>query len=168
MNHFSWWDGILPMFLHTKVFPNLNAKGIMEEDQLKKRLFFSKFHVFSINRTNSRKAIASIRYANEHLSKNGTCLFLFPQGAIYPNDASFFQIESGYQHICKGLTNVRIIPLISYAETMFHKKQTMWIRFGNEIPINSSPELVKERFSQELVLLQNHAYQQSNEYKKLL
>lgn len=139
----------------------------MEDEQLKKRLYFTKFHVFSINRTNSRKAISSIRYAQEHLSKNGNCLFLFPQGAIYPNDARFFEIESGYQHICKNLSNVKLIPLISYTETMFHKKQTFWIRFGEEIPPNSSPELIKERFSKELVLLQNHAYQQSNEYKKL-
>jgi len=167
MNHHSWWDGILPMLIHSKLVPELNPKGMMDEKQLKKLNFFRKFYVFSVNRTNPRKAIASINYSREHLSKQGNCLFLFPQGAIYPNDSALFQIETGYQHIVKNNDLVKMIPLLSYIETMKGRKPNLWIRFGSELHPSLNSFNVQNQLTAELIQLKQEAHEESTKYTRL-
>jgi chlorobactene lauroyltransferase len=167
MNHYSWWDGILPMLIHSKLIPDFNPKGMMDENQLKRLHFFRKFYVFSVNRTNPRKAIASINYSKDHLSKPGNCLFLFPQGAIFPNDSSLFQIETGYQHIVKHNDLVKMMPVFSYIETMKGRKPNLWIRFGTELHPSLNSFNVQSRLTEELIQLKKEAHEESNKFIRL-
>jgi 1-acyl-sn-glycerol-3-phosphate acyltransferase len=164
LNHYSWWDGILPMLLHSQLFPFLSPKGIMDENQLKKLMFFRKFYVFSINRNEPRKAIASLKYASEHLSKKGTCLFIYPQGAIYPNDVSFLNLEAGYQRILKSCSSpVHIIPVVSFSETMYQKKATLWIHFCDKVNSENTLEDTQKIMQFYLQNLKKDAHQKNTE-----
>lgn len=153
------------MLIHSRLFPFLSPKGIMDEEQLKKLMFFRKFYVFSINRNEPRKAIASLKYAAEHLSKSGACLFLYPQGAIFPNESSFLNLESGFKRIIKMSSSaVHIMPVLSYTETMYHKKPTLWIKFSNVVQPTSTVDEVQQLMQVELTQLKHDAHQKNTEH----
>jgi 1-acyl-sn-glycerol-3-phosphate acyltransferase len=167
MNHHSWWDGILPMLIHSNLLAEFNPKGMMDEEQLKRLHYFRKFYVFSVNRANPRKAIASIQYSREHLATPGNILFLYPQGAIFPDDSALFQIESGYQHIVKHNDLVKMIPLFSYIETMKGRKPNLWLRFGSELHPSLNHFNVQNRMISDLITLKKEAHLESDKYTLL-
>ena len=61
---------------------------IVEDIQLERYPFFRYLGAFSVNRSDARKAVTSVRYAANVL-KNGPnrLLLIFPQGEIRANDA---------------------------------------------------------------------------------
>ncbi len=136
----------------------------MDEEQLKKLLFFRNFYVFSVNRNEPRKAIASLKYASEHLSQSGTCLFLYPQGAIYPNESSYLHLESGFKRITKlSSSTIHIVPVLTYTETMYHKKPSLWINFSNVVHPTCTVDVVQQRMQVELTQLKSDAHQKNTE-----
>ena len=168
LNHHTWWDGILPMLLDVKAFKILDAKGIMDEEQLKKREFFSRFKVFSINRKSARKALKSIDYAKHHLKMNGACLFIFPQGAIFPNLPEYFKFELGYQRIAKSDNSIQLIPIVTYIEQFYDKKPSLWIKVAEPFNKHDSNDQIEEQFTEIWNQVKIDAFQQSNSYTSLV
>lgn len=81
LNHHSWWDALIPIFLNQRYFGQ-RARGMMLEEQLRRFPFFRKVGVFSIRKGDPASALRSLRYSLESLSKPGNGMYIFPEGEI--------------------------------------------------------------------------------------
>lgn len=128
LNHHSWWDGITPLLLNEFVL-NQKARAIMEDVQIRKFRFFTKIGAMSINRTNIRSAMITLKAASDWLKKENTSLFLYPEGKITnPHDPIRF--ESGLMRIKKWSPNCDIVPIAMYISHQRDNKPELFIQIG--------------------------------------
>src|ERR1700742_2266288 len=92
-NHFSWWDGFFAGHL-TQTYLHRDFYIMMQEDHLKKRMFFNLLGGFSINRK-SKEVVKSLHYAAQLLDSPQNLVTVFPQGELISNHATGIKIEKG-------------------------------------------------------------------------
>lgn len=129
-NHPSWWDGYMAFVLADE---HWRCAGylMMEEAQLVRYGFFRYCGVFSVDRHDPREGMRSIAYAATLLKNHpGRVLWIFPQGAITPNDRRPLTTYSGAAHIAKRAAPVRCIPMALRFEFFGEQRPEALIRLG--------------------------------------
>jgi 1-acyl-sn-glycerol-3-phosphate acyltransferase len=115
-NHFSWWDGFWVVYLNYKYF-NRTFNFMMLEEELKKRMFFTRTGGFSIKK-GSKSVIETIEYTAELLSDKKNLVLLFPQGEMKSMYTTYMKFEKGIEHIIKKIPNkihlVFLVNLVDY------------------------------------------------------
>jgi 1-acyl-sn-glycerol-3-phosphate acyltransferase len=119
-NHFSWWDGFWAGHLaHTYLHRDLYI--MMQEDHLKKRMFFNLLGGFSINRK-SKEVVKSLQYAAQLLDHPQNLVTVFPQGGLISNHATEIKIEKGIERLMRNIKGpcqiVYSCVLIDYFESL--------------------------------------------------
>lgn len=100
-NHSSWWDAYVPMSLNEERWRR-DGYVIVEDTQLSRYQFFRFCGGFSVNRSDPRSAMESLRYAVELLTgAPRRLLLIFPQGEIRANDARPLRFYTGAAHIAR-------------------------------------------------------------------
>ena len=128
-NHSSWWDGLAAFEISR--LAALDAFIMMEEKHLKKLFLFRRLGAFSIVRENPRRAMESIRYAVEILTKNpARSLWIFPQGEILPNDARPIVFYNGLSRIIEKLRRVQTVPIAFRYEFLNDFKPEVFVKIG--------------------------------------
>jgi 1-acyl-sn-glycerol-3-phosphate acyltransferase len=119
-NHFSWWDGFWAGHL-TQTYLQRDFYIMMQEDHLKKRMFFNLLGGFSINRK-SKEVIKSIQYAAGLLGNPKNLVAVFPQGELVSNHATDIKIEKGIERLIRNIKGpcqvVYSCVLIDYFESL--------------------------------------------------
>ena len=132
-NHNSWWDGLLPLFLSRKVFKQ-NARAFMEDKQMVQYSFFSKIGAFSVNLTNTKSTIQSLRYAVNSLNRETASLYIYPEGELTPVTSSKPTFKHGLAWLFQNLdTNVDFVPIAFYTHNFSASKPELYIQVGNPI-----------------------------------
>lgn len=127
-NHFSWWDGFWAVYLNYKYF-NRTFNFMMLEEELKKRMFFTKTGGFSIKK-GSRSVIETIEYTAELLSDKKNLVLLFPQGEIKSMHTTELEFEKGIEHIIKKTPNkIHLIFLINLVDYFSSQKPGLYVYF---------------------------------------
>lgn len=139
LNHNSWWDGLIPFYLNQKYFKQ-NARGIMEDKQLEKYMFFSRLGVFSINLEDPRSSIRSMRYAIESMDRPKSSLYMYPQGKIVPFSVDKLNFKKGIGWLCKQLPDVDMVPVAVHIHTMYNDKPKLDISVGSALEIDHSAD----------------------------
>ena len=81
MNHCSWWDPLVGLFLHQQFMPGRAALAPMDAAQLRRFNFFRKVGVFGIAPANPHALEQMIAYVEGEFShRPNTTLYLTPQG----------------------------------------------------------------------------------------
>lgn len=137
MNHHSWWDGMIPLFLNHNYFRQ-QARGMMEGKQLRKYSFFRKIGVFSIDLDDRRSILQSLRYAVESMERPNSSLYIFPQGKIEPFTTDQFEFKKGLGWLAKKVPEADLVPIGIYIHTMHSDKPQLHITVGNAIDIDRS------------------------------
>jgi 1-acyl-sn-glycerol-3-phosphate acyltransferase len=135
MNHYSWWDALTP-FLLNELIHRQNLRAIMDEVQVRNYPFFRKLGAFSVDRTNPRKAVQSLRYAADCLTHDRTGLYIFPQGAIRPEMERPIKFESGLAWLYQSCPSIDFVPIVTTMNTRYSDRPRLFIRSG--IPIKKS------------------------------
>ena len=135
MNHNSWWDGLIPFYLNQKFFRQ-NARGMMVENQLKKYKFFRRLGVFSINLSDARSSLRSLRYAVESMKRENSALYIYPQGEIVPFSTGNLQFKKGIGWLAKQCPDADLVPVGIYIHTMRSDKPELHITAGKEVEVN--------------------------------
>lgn len=136
-NHNSWWDGLIPLLLNEKVF-HMQARAIMDEEQLVKYPFFRRLGAFSINRKHPRKAMKSLEYAarllNEAELKEGVGLWLYPEGRLVSRETPI-RLESGLVWLSRRIDLDRsdVVPFATHMHTIRSDKPELFIKIGNPV-----------------------------------
>ncbi len=106
-NHFSWWDGILAMYLNVRLFKR-KFHFMMLEEQLVKLTHPNLVGGYSV-RKGSRSAIESINYTAEILADRANLVLVFPQGKIESAYTYPLHFEGGVKHIIERSGPLQII-----------------------------------------------------------
>lgn len=132
LNHNYWWDGLLPLYLSKKYF-NQNTRAIMEYDQMLRYPFFSRIGAFSIDPTSPKSSIKTLRYALESLTKEKTCLFIYPEGKIVPVSDKTSTFQNGLSWIYQHTEAIDFVPVGIYIDHSSYNKPELNIYIGNSV-----------------------------------
>ncbi len=129
-NHFSWWDGFFADRL-TSIYLHRDFYIMMQEDHLKKRMFFNLLGGFSINQK-SKEVVSSLQYAAQLLSNPKNLVTIFPQGALISNHTEEIEIGRGIEYVVKKIKgNCQIIYYSAFIEYFESLKPSVYIHFLN-------------------------------------
>lgn len=127
-NHFSWWDGFFAGHL-TQTYFHRDFYIMMQEDHIKKRMFFNLLGGFSINRK-SKEVIKSLQYTAELLNDPKNLVAVFPQGALESNHIEDINIERGIDYIIKKIKgDCQIIYYSAFIEYFESLKPSVYFHF---------------------------------------
>ncbi|MFP8488462.1 lysophospholipid acyltransferase family protein [Gracilimonas sp. Q87] len=132
LNHNSWWDGLIPLYLNEYFFKQ-NARAIMEDKQMKKHPFFSKIGAFSIDLNDPKASVTSLRYAIESLKRNNACLFIYPEGKIKPASESKPDFKNGLSWLYKKVEEIDFVPIGIYMHSFRSAKPELYISIGDTV-----------------------------------
>jgi len=172
LNHHSWWDALIPIFLNQRYFGQ-RARGMMLEEQLRRFPFFRKVGVFSIRKGDPASALRSLRYSLESLSKPGNGMYIFPEGEICSFRVDGWAFEPGLAWLVQksllqratmesqsqtnnqsghqpGSQPVEIVPIGVYTHCMWGNKPDLIITVGNVLSIPDSLLANRERLTDHL------------------
>ncbi len=138
INHNLWWDGLLPLYLSRNVF-HQTARAFMEDKQMRKHRFFSKIGAFSINLSDPRSTLRSLRFAIDSLKKLNSSLYIYPEGEITPVSASKPEFKKGMAWLYQN-TDIEIdfVPIAFYSHTFRDSKPELYINIGKRSEIDRS------------------------------
>ena len=129
-NHFSWWDGFWAGQL-THTYLHRDFYIMMQEDHIKKRMFFNLLGGFSINRE-SKEVVKSLQYAADLLGDPKNLVTVFPQGALVSNHSDEINIERGIDYIVKKIRgDCQIIYYSAFVEYFESLKPSVYFHFLN-------------------------------------
>ena len=138
INHNLWWDGLLPLYLSRNVF-NQTARAFMEDKQMHKHRFFSKIGAFSINLSDPRSTLRSLRFAIDSLQKPNSSLYIYPEGELTPVSASKPEFKNGLAWLYQNTdTEIDFVPIAFYSHTFRDSKPEMYINIGAALTIDRS------------------------------
>ena len=158
LNHHSWWDGLIPLLLNEFRF-HQNARAMMEDRQMERYRFFRKIGAFSVNRSDPRKAIPSLRYAVRSMRRENASLFIYPEGTLTPTGSEpDFEGGLAWLHSKLHHDEIDFVPVAVYIHTMRSDKPELHLQVGK--PVRVDPSLAKsdrtELFERSLSELVNH------------
>ncbi len=146
-NHSCWWDGFLDFYLCKTLF-HVNPYLMMEEKQLRRYRFFTRFGAFSVNRESPRESYESVQYAVSVLQEPGRGLILYPQGIMLPNDFRPLSFSSGIGRMAVSLGKVLLVPVAHRYEFVGEQRPEAFVSVGE--PILSEGENDAKRLAAEL------------------
>ncbi len=151
LNHNYWWDGLIPLYLNHRLFKQ-RARAFMEDKQMKKHRFFSKIGAFSINLSDPRSAISSLRFAIESLSQSNSGVYIYPEGKIVPPAPKVQPFKGGLAWLAQKCPDIDFVPIAIHIDHSKQSKPELYMMVGNPIKSDSTRtknELTKE-FEKEL------------------
>jgi len=169
LNHTSWWDGLIPFLLNRKLFKQ-NARALMEDKQMMQHKFFSKIGAFSVNLSEPRAALKSLRYAVDSLKRNNSSLFIYPEGKIVPFSPKKPEFQKGLGWIAGHTPDSDIVPIGIYIHTARHDKPELNIKIGPAVTFNSEQSsedlnlLFEKNMQQILIDLQTKAHSNPEQF----
>lgn len=122
-NHFSWWDGFFAWHLNNVLFKK-RYHVMMLEDELAKRMFFTRVGAFSIN-LNSKSIIESLNYCSQILQDPNNMLLMFPEGKLGTQHRSELKFRKGIERIIGQTPNTRVIFAACLTDYYGHRRPTL-------------------------------------------
>lgn len=134
-NHSCWWDGLIAFYLSRQVLRR-ESYLMMEERQMARYRFFRWIGAFSVVRENPREAVRSLRYAETLLHSPHRALWMYPQGAMFPNDTRPLTLYQGVGRLASRLEDVQILPAAHRYEFLMEQRPVALTLFGSVIRIS--------------------------------
>lgn len=129
LNHNSWWDGLIPLYLNEYFF-HQQARAMMEDKQMHQFSFFRKIGAFSVNLADARSSIQSLRYALKSLERPNASLFIYPEGKITPVSAAAPDFQPGLSWLYSHISDVDFVPIHNYMHSFRGSKHELYLNIG--------------------------------------
>lgn len=106
---------------------------------MRKHRFFSKIGAFSINLSDPRSTLRSLRFAIDSLNKPNSSLYIYPEGEITPVSASKPEFKKGMAWLYQN-TDIEIdfVPIAFYSHSFRDSKPELYINIGKRSEIDRS------------------------------
>jgi len=174
LNHHSWWDGLIPLLLNEFRFRQ-KARAMMEDSQMQKYGFFRKIGAFSVNRSDPRKAVTSLRYAVQSMERENASLYIYPEGTITPTGTDP-EFEGGLAWLHSKLWDREIdfVPIAIFIHTIRHDKPELHLHVGQPVKVDPSlanrdrTEIFERQLKGNLDRLRNEAWLENREFELLV
>ncbi len=153
LNHTSWWDGLIPFLLNQKLFRQ-NARAMMEDRQMKKHRFFRRIGAFSVNLSDARSSVTSLRYAIKSMQRENASLFIYPEGRIVPFTTEKPVFREGLAWMSSKINGIDIVPVGIYFSHEKSYKPELFIKTGKTVNISEGHSLTETNLILENALQQ--------------
>lgn len=97
---------------------------------MKQYPFFAKIGAFSINLSDPRSSIQSLRYSVESMKRTHSSLFIYHQGEIVPTTFEKPEFKPGLAWLYQNLEEVDFVPIAFYIDHSKHHKPDLHISIG--------------------------------------
>ncbi len=116
MNHASWWDPLVGLFLHHAYLPHRRGYAPMDTDQLSKFAFFRKVGLFGVDPDHASSKGAMEAYLGAQFDSNpGAALWITPQGR-FADPRGPIELRPGAAAIAARFPRCRaVVVAIEYA-----------------------------------------------------
>lgn len=135
-NHISWWDGFFIYYAvkkHFKRIPHI----LMLEDQLEKYWFFKYTGCFGINPKNPSSIIEASDYIAEILNEKNSCVVIYIQGEIEPQDKKPLSIKSGLKYFLrKAPAETNLLNCAFRIQYGVKRKPDVFYKFSEFCPLS--------------------------------
>lgn len=161
-NHFSWWDGFLIDRIYRSFYRKKKFYIMMLEEQLKKLWFFGKLGAYSINQTNPRSIIDTIKYTKAIIRGEEAFIAIYPQGEYQQVDPEKIKLKRGLIKIVNGLDDkLKIVPIAFDFKSGEEKLPKIYVRSGRIFypkEIERDFDGFESEFRQNLALLKQECF----------
>jgi 1-acyl-sn-glycerol-3-phosphate acyltransferase len=139
LNHNSWWDGLIPLYLNEYFF-HQQARAMMEDKQMHQFPFFRKIGAFSVNLSNAKSSVQSLRYALKSLERPNASLFIYPEGKITPVSAASPDFQPGLSWLYSRTSGVNYVPIHIYMHSFRSSKQELYLNIGEPVDFETQAD----------------------------
>jgi 1-acyl-sn-glycerol-3-phosphate acyltransferase len=146
LNHASWWDPLMMMWLGKRLYPSRPQYGPIESAQLERYGIFKSLGVFGVERGTASGARKFLRVSTQILSQPGAMLWLTPQGKFSDVRERPVQFAAGIAHLACRMPNAMFVPLALEYGFGIERLPEVYVRFGSGrygADLGESPEEAK-------------------------
>ncbi len=124
-NHRSRWDAMLLVCLDEA----LGGGGavLMDAENLGRFSFFRALGAIALDRRQAASTRRGLRRGQDHLTKTGSSLWIFPQGRQRPAELRPMGLHRGVELLARGVTTIPVSFSFQFRETF---QQCIMVRFG--------------------------------------
>lgn len=135
LNHPSWWDPLVALFLAGELFGDRRSYGPMEGEAVERYGFFRHLGFFGVDRTSTAGARRFLETATALLARPDTALWITPEGRFTDPRERPVRLEPGLAHLARRLDRGVFLPLA--VELPFWEERTpeLLLRFGEPRPV---------------------------------
>jgi 1-acyl-sn-glycerol-3-phosphate acyltransferase len=130
VNHASWWDPLVCLYLQNELFSRRNAYAPMDAVALKKYRFFAKIGFFGVEQNARAGAAEFMRKAKAVLSQPSSILWLTPQGRFADVRERPVRFKPGLGHLPQSTGRAAYVPLALEYTHWEERKPEVLARFG--------------------------------------
>ncbi len=130
LNHSSWWDPLLMLWLGANAYPGRDQYGPIEASQLQRYGFFKHLGIFGVEKGTASGARVFLRTAQEVLSRRGAMLWLTPQGRFADARERPVRFAPGMAHLAARLPGAVYVPLAVEYGFGDERLPEIFLRFG--------------------------------------
>lgn len=141
-NHHSWWDGLIPYFLHRMQQRDRPFALMMSDAELRRFPYFRLGGAFSVDASSVRAAREAVQYAAQEASA-GAAVWIFPEGELRAVTAPL-RFSSGFAHAARA-AGVPIVPAAMRFVMRAQQRPEVFLRFGTPIVADRTAQERSER-----------------------
>jgi 1-acyl-sn-glycerol-3-phosphate acyltransferase len=157
LNHPSWWDPLVCLFLTNALFPDRRHYGPLDAEALARYRIFARMGFFGVTPGSRSGALTFLRVSQAILHQPQSALWITPEGAFTDPRQRPTRLQSGISHLAVRLDRAVFVPLALEYPFWQERFPEVLVRFGEGIPVEPglSVEDYTERFSARLEATQD-------------
>jgi 1-acyl-sn-glycerol-3-phosphate acyltransferase len=133
LNHASWWDPLVMLYLSRCLFPSAEGYAPIEAEQLRRYAFFRWLGLFAVRAGSSSGGRDFLRAARLIIERDSSMLWITPEGRFVDVRERPVRFAPGIAHLALRHPRARFVPLaVEYAFGM-EKLPEVYLRFGNAL-----------------------------------
>ena len=140
MNHPSWWDPIMALYLSAYYFPDRSHYGPIEIQGVSKYKFLQKLGFFPINKHSRSGAVRFLEVGRAVLSSTRYALWVTPQGDFADVRLKPVTLRAGVGHLAHRAGRFAMLPL-AFEYTYWNERHPeAFACFGRPLIVESGLE----------------------------
>jgi 1-acyl-sn-glycerol-3-phosphate acyltransferase len=144
LNHASWWDPLVGLFLARTLFPGRPVYGPIDAAALARYRFFARLGFFGVEPGSRRGARQFLRASEAALSLPTAMLWLTPQGRFADVRERPLRFQSGLGHLVTRITRATVVPLVFEYVFWEERLPEILVRFGEPVPVRAGNDPARD------------------------
>jgi hypothetical protein len=136
LNHASWWDPLLAVWLAARFMPRRIHFGPIEDGQMTRYGFFKWIGIFGVEKGTGSGARRFLRVAQGLLARPEAVLWLTPQGRFADVRERPVRFAAGLSHLAARMPDAHFVPLALEYGFGQERVPEIFARFG--APVSGS------------------------------
>lgn len=133
LNHASWWDPLVCLFLSRQFFDDRDSFAPIDAAMMERYRFFKNLGFFGVEQHTVRGAVTFLRAGRALLSSSRNMLWLTPQGRFADVRERPLQLQTGLAALATRLSGVAFLPLAIEYPFWTESRPEILLSFGRPL-----------------------------------